>query len=111
MKPEQKLDIEVGVFLRSVPHCYSYRIESSHTAPGFPDRVIFWRGKVILLELKAGTKLTPCQKVFHRIAEDVKIHIYILEKSRNNVILDGVKFPTVHDALRVLLNNEENNYV
>lgn len=105
MTPEQKLDREVGQIIKKTSGAFSVRIESSHTAPGFPDRIIFANGRIILLELKAGSPLTKAQIVFHRTLSNLNVPIYTLKKQQNNVIMNDVKYASVSEALGKLLED------
>lgn len=60
---------------------FAFRIESSCTCPGIPDWcVIFPGGQTLMVELKAGSRLTPAQVVIHRQLLALDIPTIVLTK-------------------------------
>lgn len=105
--PEARFSAEVKAALKKFRGVLAFRIESSHTAPGFPDWIVFSYGRVILIELKvAGGKLTTAQKVLHSQLSALKIPLYLLTKTANNVLIGSMEFNSLHAALAEILKEK-----
>lgn len=52
----------------------------SLTMNGYPDRTLFYNGKVYLVELKRpGGKPRPIQIYVHKLLKNQNIHVYVLD--------------------------------
>lgn len=82
------------------------RIESSHTAPGFPDWIVFANGQTHYFELKAGSCLTKAQIVFHKRLFNLGIKIHVLTKIANAVSIGDMKYSRLEEAIQAAISGE-----
>lgn len=103
--PELRLSRHFNIALKRLK-LQGYRVESSHTAPGFPDWVVFADGRTHYFELKAGSPLTKAQIVFHRKALEVGIKIHVLTKIANAVSIGSMNFSRLEEAIKAAISGE-----
>lgn len=105
--PEARFSQDVKAALKRFKGVLGFRVESSHTAPGFPDWVFFAYGVIRLVELKVeGGSLTTAQKVLHAQLASLKIPVYLLTKGKNTVIVNSQEFNKLDEALAFILRGE-----
>ncbi|HWT40367.1 MAG TPA: VRR-NUC domain-containing protein [Dongiaceae bacterium] len=106
--PEARFSDEVRAALKRMRGVLGFRIESSHTAPGFPDWVIFTWEAIRLVELKVeGGTLTTAQKVLHAQLASLKIPVYLLTKAKNGVRVNHTEFNKLEAALAAILKGDK----
>lgn len=105
--PEARFSAEVRAALKKMRGVLAFRMETSHTAPGFPDWIVFAWETIKLIELKVeGGKLTPAQAVLHSQLASLKIPVYLLTKGKNSVMVNSIKFNKLPDALAAIVKGE-----
>lgn len=105
--PEARFSDEFRAAIKRLRGVLGFRIESSHTAPGFPDWIVFTFETIRLIELKVeGGSLTTAQKVLHAQLASLKIPVYLLTKTNNGVRLNSTEFNRLDDALAAILKGE-----
>jgi len=103
--PEHRLSQHFRIALTRLK-LMGVRIESSHTAPGFPDWVVFADGKTHYFELKAGSCMTKAQIVFHKKLIAVGIKIHVLTKLANRVSIGDMEYSRLEDAIKAAISGE-----
>jgi hypothetical protein len=77
------------------------RIETSHTEPGLPDRMLVLQGHVIFLELKVhGGYLTPAQVVVHHKLALHGIIVRVLTRTSKGVTVKAGRTIREYNSLR-----------
>lgn len=72
-------------------------VDCSHVGEGFPDLLVGWRGRVLLVEVKDGSKpvrlqkLTPAQTVFHAGWERVGCKVHVVTNEAEAFALLGAR--------------------
>jgi hypothetical protein len=78
-----RVDDNQSEIVKALQRIGAYVIDCSHVGQGFPDLLIAYRGRWVLLEVKDGEKspsrrkLTPAQTIFHAeaLAKGCKVHV------------------------------------
>lgn len=100
--PEQLLSQHFRIALTRLK-LMGVRIESSHTAPGFPDWVVFKDGQTYYFELKAGSPLTKAQIVFHKQLLARGIFVNVLTRIHNTVMMNGMEYSRLEQAIQAAI--------
>jgi hypothetical protein len=83
MRYAARVDDNHAEIVKALQLIGAYVIDCSHVGQGFPDLLIAYRGRWVLLEVKDGEKapsrrkLTPAQTIFHAeaLAKGCKVHV------------------------------------
>lgn len=83
MRYAARVDDNQSDIVKALQRIGAYVIDCSHVGAGFPDLLIAFRGRWVLLEVKDGAKslsrrkLTPAQTIFHAeaLAKGCKVHV------------------------------------
>ena len=83
MRRASRVDANHSEIKSALERIGCYVVDCAHVGQGFPDLVIAWRGRWVLLECKDGAKsksrqkLTGAQTIFHAeaAAKNCKVHV------------------------------------
>ena len=76
MGPERKVEQHL---IKRVTAMGGYCIKFIPVVAGMPDRIVFLRGRILLVELKAKDgRLRPVQRVWHKRLQQVGVPIAVL---------------------------------
>jgi Holliday junction resolvase len=72
-------------------------VDCSHVGDGFPDLLVGWRGRVLMVEVKdsrkppSARKLTPAQTVFHVEWQRVGCKVHVITNVDEALALLGAR--------------------
>lgn len=92
-----KVDGNHGEIVGALRGLGAYVVDCSHVGSGFPDLLVWWRGQVLPVEVKDGTKppsarkLTADQQVFHAEAERHGCPVRVVTNTTEALALLGAR--------------------
>lgn len=101
MNPEKRFELKIGDKL-ALQGWWSRHFDTNGL-DGWPDIAAFKDRECRLIEVKAGTKVSPEQRAFHKMLGMFGVHVFVIEAKGTAVILDGEVYATLEQAIQEIV--------